>query len=67
VYDFIDFRCIRVTKIEPRDNALNMRMILKMNTVTIHHLSDFHTRNVYFALVCGTIIVSSILSVNLFA
>jgi hypothetical protein len=22
-------------------------IILKMSTVTIHHLSDFHTRNVY--------------------
>jgi hypothetical protein len=36
-----------------------------MGTVTIHKLSDFHIRNVYFALLCGTIIVSSILSVNL--
>jgi hypothetical protein len=31
-------------------------IILKMNTVTIHYFSDFHTRNVYFALVCGAII-----------
>jgi hypothetical protein len=43
-------------------------IILKMYNVTIHDLSDFHTRNVYklnFALADGTIIVSSILSVNL--
>jgi hypothetical protein len=33
-------------------------IILKMNTVTIHHLSNFHTGNVYFALVCGTVLVS---------
>jgi hypothetical protein len=28
MYDFRDLRCIRVTKIEPRDNILNIRMIL---------------------------------------
>jgi hypothetical protein len=46
-------------------------IILKMNTVTIHYLGDSHTRKRYrFAFhfsVCGTIIVSSILSVNVFA
>jgi hypothetical protein len=34
-------------------------IILKMNTVTIHHLGDFHTRKRLrfdFALVCGAII-----------
>jgi hypothetical protein len=38
-----------------------------MNIVTIHYLGDFHTRILLkfnFALVYGTIIVSSILSVN---
>jgi hypothetical protein len=32
----------------PCDTTLNMRIILKMNTVTIHYFSDFHTRNVLF-------------------
>jgi hypothetical protein len=40
-------------------------IILKMSTITIHHLSDFHTGNVYFALVCGTILVSIDISVIL--
>ena len=43
-------------------------IFLKMNNVTIHYLSDFHTSKVYklnFALADGTIIVNSILSVNL--
>jgi hypothetical protein len=40
-------------------------IILKMSMVTIHHLSDFHTGNVYFTLVCGTILVSIDISVIL--
>jgi hypothetical protein len=44
-------------------------IILKINTVTIHYLGDFHSRKrlqIEFRFsVCGTIIVSSILSVNL--
>jgi hypothetical protein len=44
----LEIRYTRVTKIEPRDNTLKMRMIfLKMSTVTIHYFSGFHTRNVY--------------------
>jgi hypothetical protein len=45
----LEIRYICVTKIEPRDNTLKMRMIYnsKMNTVTIHYFSGFHTRNVY--------------------
>ena len=43
-------------------------IVLKMNTVTIHYFNDFHTRIVYgfeFCFsVCGTIMVSSILSVT---
>jgi hypothetical protein len=45
-------------------------IILKMSIVTIHYFRDFILENVYkfdFALVCRIIIVSSILSVNLFA
>jgi hypothetical protein len=37
----------------------------KMNIVTIHYLSDFHTRNAYFALMCGTILVSIDISIIL--
>jgi hypothetical protein len=40
-------------------------IMLKMNTVTIHYRGDFHTGNVYFALVCGTILVSIDISVIL--
>jgi hypothetical protein len=45
-------------------------IILEMNTATIHYRGDFHTRkrlHIEFRFsVCGTIIVSNILSVNLF-
>jgi hypothetical protein len=63
----------RLAKIEPCDNTLKIRMIYNlknMNTVTIRYFSDFHTRNVYgfvFTFVGGAIIVSSMLSINLFA
>jgi hypothetical protein len=43
----LEMRCIRVAKIEPRDNTLNMRIILKMSTVTIHYFRGFRTINVY--------------------
>jgi hypothetical protein len=64
----LEIRYIRVTKIKPHDNALNMYdfiILKKMNTVTIHYLGDFHTRNVYFTLVCGTILVSIGISIML--
>jgi hypothetical protein len=46
-----------------------MCIILKMNIVTIHYLSDFHTRErlqISFRFsVCGTIIVVVVVRVNL--
>jgi hypothetical protein len=67
VYDFRDSMYTCNQNRIPRqyfENAYDF-IILKMSTITIHYLGDFHRFD--FALVCGTIIVNSILSVNLFA
>jgi hypothetical protein len=72
VFDFRDVMYTCSQNRTPRqyfEYAYNF-IILKMSTITIHYFRDFILENVYkfdFALVCGIIIVSSILSVNLFA